>query len=72
VVTDPDEWRRALAAVVDAFSERGAAIMDLMVSPLQGADGNVEFLLHVRTGGPSRPTGPLVDAAVAAAVEARG
>ena len=55
VVTDPDLWRGALSGVIAAFEGRGAAIMDLMVSPLQGADGNVEFLLHVRTGRRAAP-----------------
>ena len=71
VVTDPDLWRGALSEVIAAFGGRGAAIMDLMVSPLLGADGNVEFLLHVRTGAPPRPSGELVDAAVATAVGLR-
>ena len=71
VVTDPDLWRGALSEVIAAFAGRGAAIMDLMVSPLLGADGNVEFLLHVRTGAAPRPSGELVDAAVATAVGLR-
>jgi 23S rRNA (cytidine1920-2'-O)/16S rRNA (cytidine1409-2'-O)-methyltransferase len=51
VIRDPEVWRRVLAEVRDALDEHGAAIMDGMVSPLPGADGNVEFLLHVRAGG---------------------
>jgi hypothetical protein len=37
-----------------------------MASPLTGADGNVEFLLHARTA-PARPrvpSGALIDAAL--------
>jgi 23S rRNA (cytidine1920-2'-O)/16S rRNA (cytidine1409-2'-O)-methyltransferase len=71
VVTDPDLWRDAVSGVIAAFEARGAAIMDLMVSPLQGADGNVEFLLHVRTGAAPRPSADLVDAAIADAIGLR-
>ena len=48
VITDPDEWRAALVAVGSAVSEAGAAMMGTMVSPIKGAEGNVEFLLHAR------------------------
>jgi hypothetical protein len=33
-----------------AFTALGAAIMGWMTSPIQGADGNVEFLLHAVSG----------------------
>ncbi len=46
VIRDPQVWRRVLDDVSAALRARGAAIMDGMVSPLPGADGNVEFLLH--------------------------
>jgi len=46
VITSPDVWRRVLTEVIAAFVVGGATIMGLMVSPLTGADGNVEFLLH--------------------------
>jgi 23S rRNA (cytidine1920-2'-O)/16S rRNA (cytidine1409-2'-O)-methyltransferase len=66
VITDPGLWRGALDAVMGAFAQGGAAIMDLMVSPLHGADGNVEFLLHLRVGGtPTASPEALVDAALA-------
>ena len=42
--------------VATAAAEQGAATMDEMASPLTGADGNVEFLLHVRRG-PASPGG---------------
>jgi 23S rRNA (cytidine1920-2'-O)/16S rRNA (cytidine1409-2'-O)-methyltransferase len=72
VVRDPEVWAVALTRVVDALDRLGAAIMGGMVSPLRGADGNVEFLLHARAPGgrPTPPAGPLdVDALVAAATE---
>jgi 23S rRNA (cytidine1920-2'-O)/16S rRNA (cytidine1409-2'-O)-methyltransferase len=49
VITDPAIWERVLAEVASALAEAGAAIMGTMRSPLTGADGNVEFLLHART-----------------------
>jgi 23S rRNA (cytidine1920-2'-O)/16S rRNA (cytidine1409-2'-O)-methyltransferase len=50
VISDPTVWRRVLREVMDASRGHGAAIMGVMVSPLRGADGNVEFLLHARFG----------------------
>ena len=46
VIRDPEVWRRALLGVCRAAVGAGAAIMGVMVSPLTGAEGNVEFLLH--------------------------
>jgi len=71
VIREPAVWRRVLDDVVDALNERGAAIMDAMVSPITGTGGNVEFLVHVRTA-PARAPGPVdlgtvVDDAVARA-----
>lgn len=54
VITDPAVWHRVLSAVCGALDEREAAIMGLMISPLRGADGNVEFLLHGRSPGHGR------------------
>ena len=49
VITDPAIWARVLEEVAGALEGLGAAIMGAMASPLTGADGNVEFLLHART-----------------------
>lgn len=70
VITDPAVWRRVLEEVAAALVERRAAIMGAMASPLTGADGNVEFLLHARTA-PAAPTvapGALLEAALVDAV----
>ena len=48
VIRDPEVWRRVLGEVMVAIGDAGGAIMDAMVSPLRGADGNAEFLVHVR------------------------
>jgi 23S rRNA (cytidine1920-2'-O)/16S rRNA (cytidine1409-2'-O)-methyltransferase len=71
VIRDPEVWRSALVDVVAAFEAAGTTMMGLMVSPLRGADGNVEFLAHLQSGLP--PGNPIdvratVDAAVADAV----
>lgn len=67
VVTDPVVWRRVLGEVGDAITGQSAAMMDAMVSPLQGADGNVEFLIHARPGVAGPSPGPDFDAVVAEA-----
>jgi 23S rRNA (cytidine1920-2'-O)/16S rRNA (cytidine1409-2'-O)-methyltransferase len=71
VITDPVVWRRVLGEVRDALQEQSAAMMDAMVSPLLGADGNVEFLVHARASTPPPSAGPDLDAVVAEAREAR-
>jgi 23S rRNA (cytidine1920-2'-O)/16S rRNA (cytidine1409-2'-O)-methyltransferase len=48
VIRDPAVWRRVLDEVLIALQATGAAIMGAMVSPITGADGNVEFLVHAR------------------------
>ncbi len=50
VIRDPAVWRRVLEEVAGAFSSGGARLSGLMVSPLRGADGNVEFLGHFVPG----------------------
>jgi len=50
VIRDPDVWAGALRGVARAFAGEGAATAGLMVSPLLGAEGNVEFLAHLVTG----------------------
>jgi 23S rRNA (cytidine1920-2'-O)/16S rRNA (cytidine1409-2'-O)-methyltransferase len=49
VVRDPDKREEAVDAAVAALEAAGAAMMGRMVSPLTGADGNVEvFVLAQR------------------------
>lgn len=68
VITDPAIWRRTLLDVCATLDQRGAAIMGVMASPLRGADGNVEFLLHALAPGhgasSSASIADLVDGAV--------
>jgi len=78
VIGDPEVWRRVLLEVVAAFDAAGAVMMGLMVSPLRGPMGNVEFLAHLVVAPPATAA-PTTDvaterattaAAVAAAVDA--
>ena len=57
VVRDPHVWAGVLEDVRAALEGHGAAMIGAMVSPLTGADGNVEFLayLQAHTGTPPEP-----------------
>jgi 23S rRNA (cytidine1920-2'-O)/16S rRNA (cytidine1409-2'-O)-methyltransferase len=48
VIRDPEVHARVLEEVCGTFAALGAAIMGTMESPLKGADGNVELLVHAR------------------------
>ncbi len=54
VIRDPEVHRRTLYEVAGALGAAGADIMGAMPSPLTGAAGNIEFLLHAEAPG----TGP--------------
>ncbi len=70
IITNPTVWSESLQRVCLSLRSAGGAIMGVMVSPITGGEGNVEFLVHVQVGtdkddDPSQ----MCDAAVA---EARG
>lgn len=48
VIRDREIHQRTIAQVVEAFHLRGMKQSGLIESPLRGADGNTEFLLHLR------------------------
>jgi 23S rRNA (cytidine1920-2'-O)/16S rRNA (cytidine1409-2'-O)-methyltransferase len=48
VIRDPARWAAVLDAVTSTLIDQQAAMMGIMVSPVTGADGNVEFLAHLR------------------------
>jgi 23S rRNA (cytidine1920-2'-O)/16S rRNA (cytidine1409-2'-O)-methyltransferase len=50
VVRDPAVWRRVIEDVAEATRAAGAGCSGLIVSPLKGPAGNVEFLMHAGTG----------------------
>jgi 23S rRNA (cytidine1920-2'-O)/16S rRNA (cytidine1409-2'-O)-methyltransferase len=76
VIEDPEIWSRVLRETSATLRSEGAAIMGAMTSPLTGADGNVEFLLHLRAVTSGSPMDALpggwVESVVAAAIELRG
>ena len=50
VIRDPALWRAAIEDVADATRAAGAGSSGLIVSPVKGPAGNIEFLLHAVTG----------------------
>ena len=52
VIRDPEVWRRTITGAAGALDAAGAAIMEAMVSPIRGAEGNVEFFLCCRVAEP--------------------
>ena len=57
VVRDPALWSGAVEGVASALVSAGTGIMGAMPSPLTGASGNVEFLLHARKAEGAGPDG---------------
>ncbi|MEX2627541.1 MAG: TlyA family RNA methyltransferase [Ilumatobacteraceae bacterium] len=51
VVHDPVVWARVRGEVEHALVDAGCAVLGWTDSPLLGADGNREFLVHARTPG---------------------
>ena len=72
VVRDPGVWLGALEGVVSALHDAKTGIMGAMASPLTGAAGNVEFLLHGRKGAPGRDADESAALLSAAVSEAEG
>ncbi len=50
VISDPAIWRRVLREVLEAAAENGLGCRGLMVSPITGRAGNVEFVAHLLPG----------------------
>jgi len=72
IVRDPEVWAAVLETTTGTLRTLGAAIMGAMVSPLHGADGNVEFLVHALAPGHGRGDLGTIDAAALAAAPRRG
>ena len=54
VIRDPEQWRVALDRVLKAAATAGVFPQAAVPSPLKGAQGNVEFFLHLtKCGAPS-------------------
>lgn len=72
IVREPAVWRRALERVVAAGAGVGWHLAGATASPLLGSKGNVEFLLHLRSGGHREADpAPALAAAVAEGIERR-
>ncbi|HEY9128037.1 MAG TPA: hypothetical protein VIM62_12970 [Acidobacteriaceae bacterium] len=48
MVRDPKAHQRSIKRVAQCLIELGAAEIEMMESPITGAEGNHEFLLHAR------------------------
>jgi 23S rRNA (cytidine1920-2'-O)/16S rRNA (cytidine1409-2'-O)-methyltransferase len=76
VIRDPELWRSAIRDVISALEAAGATMIGVMVSPLRGADGNVEFLVHLRVrssiDGTADPAGEIDGAVASACARAAG
>lgn len=73
VIRDPKVWASVLCDVAGAFEAGGATVAGGMTSPLVGAQGNVEFFLHLLTGRPPAPVGMALESlATSAAAGANG
>jgi 23S rRNA (cytidine1920-2'-O)/16S rRNA (cytidine1409-2'-O)-methyltransferase len=51
VITDPAIWERVRREVQEVFEEHGCTVRGWVDSPITGADGNREFLVHALAGG---------------------
>jgi 23S rRNA (cytidine1920-2'-O)/16S rRNA (cytidine1409-2'-O)-methyltransferase len=68
VIRDPAVWRRVLVGLRSDVEARGAAMMGLMISPIAGAQGNVEFFALIVPGSSaSAVDDAVVDAVIDAA-----
>ncbi len=69
IVRDPQVHRQVLEETLRAVRALGFAPLGLAASPIRGAEGNAEFLLHLRLGEPSPFDAP---AAIDAALQEAG
>ena len=49
IITDPEVWQRVRGEVEQALEEAGCQVEGWTDSPITGADGNREFLVHATT-----------------------
>ncbi|MBR2783077.1 MAG: TlyA family RNA methyltransferase [Firmicutes bacterium] len=65
IVRDAGVHRRVIEKVTAAFAQMGLAVTGLDFSPITGADGNIEYLIHGVKGGENAAV--YIDAVIAAA-----
>jgi 23S rRNA (cytidine1920-2'-O)/16S rRNA (cytidine1409-2'-O)-methyltransferase len=63
VVRDPEVHADVLVAVVAGLARTGIVVIDVIDSPLHGADGNREFFVHGRRHGVAVPKDRLIEVA---------
>jgi 23S rRNA (cytidine1920-2'-O)/16S rRNA (cytidine1409-2'-O)-methyltransferase len=69
VVRDPEVHRRVLRDAVATAAAVGLGTRAVIASPIQGPEGNREFLVHLQAGPSCAEVGDRVDDAVSAAWE---
>ena len=67
VVRDPEVHRRVIGEVTARAAELGLGTRAVIASPIQGPEGNREFLVHLQAGPSCAEVGERIDEAVAAA-----
>ena len=72
IVTDPAVRASALIKNIRLFADRGLYPVDVCVSPIHGAKGNVEFFLYGVRGCALHPDQVSLDAQVDALCEKAG
>jgi 23S rRNA (cytidine1920-2'-O)/16S rRNA (cytidine1409-2'-O)-methyltransferase len=48
IITDPEVHRRVRSEIDESLRSLSASVVGWITSPIQGADGNIEFLVHAR------------------------
>ncbi|MBM37088.1 MAG: TlyA family RNA methyltransferase [Actinomycetota bacterium] len=69
VIRNPAVWQRVLEEIRECVLKAKFGIMGVMVSPLRGANGNIEFFVHCRPGVDSLINGESIDNAIDEAQE---
>ena len=69
VIRDPVVWRRVLVSLRSDVEARGAAMMGLMISPITGAQGNVEFFALIARHPSSSVDDDTIDAVIVEAAK---
>jgi len=64
IVTDPLKHRRVLAEVARVAASLGLSPVDVMASPILGAEGNREFLIHLQKRRDAETLSPALEAKV--------
>ncbi|MFW5893118.1 MAG: TlyA family RNA methyltransferase [Bacillota bacterium] len=63
IVNRPDDHRSILKSYILSLNAHGIPVHALIPSPIQGAHGNIEFLLHIRKPSASIDVDEVVDSA---------